>query len=313
MYVYKATESEYKKELKVRGEKIEVLTKKGFKKLEGEKKVVARTFLGKSKDDKTDDKVIALVSKKCKVSKLNFFAKGYMETDNDGEYIKVMYNPIPLLILFIALLGCLGFFFFQTPEGRKWNPIIMDDSQGDIKENKDLPDASTEYITFPGFSTVKIKEGSSVIPLSNPAGNTVNFVYTITTESNQELVMERVYEKNTKDKILKEISDAYSKSQASYRNIEDNGQYFENVNTGEKSKVRYDYEIIDTGSTIQLVKHTKELVFFTKGIAPGKSVEWDALKYLSKTTEATFSVSTFDIEDNHPTTGTNIAVHIVVL
>ena len=63
----------------------------------------------------------------------------------------------------------------------------------------------------------------------------------------------------------------------------------------------------------KVYENTYRVVYFTKGIAPGKSVEWDIYKSLGPGVfDVQFRISTFDVETNAVCYGAIETVHIEV-
>lgn len=232
-------------------------------------------------------------------------------------------RSIVLVIMLLLLVAgastyCIKTGIISLPGTTPFADIEMEDEQKDINESiisalkvNNSTDSNVEYINMFGYSTIKVRNGASVIPLQNPADNSVNFIYTITKPISEENVKTFSYTtEGEKQKAINDATEYISSNNVKFSNVMDGGYFYKNEKTNEKTKYAYDYAIKDTGKEIKVMKKEKELIYFTKGIAPGKSVDWDISKSLSYTCDVTFEVTTYDVTDSHQTTGSNIDVHI---
>ncbi|WP_206215476.1 MULTISPECIES: LPXTG cell wall anchor domain-containing protein, partial [unclassified Enterococcus] len=95
-----------------------------------------------------------------------------------------------ILILFCLLGGIFAWFFISSPS----EDVLKEDTNAvgynsNLKKPKDF---TSDQIAFPGFSEIKVKEGSKLAPvlLENPSFNKVYFKYIVTFDETGEKLLQ---------------------------------------------------------------------------------------------------------------------------
>ena len=281
--------------------------------------VVIRNTKLKELDDDSDEvkdgEYLEIGERKFKLIKeRGRVAVAYIPID-ELTFVRIESNLFLFLILFGALLG--GFILLtQIPFGGK--PVVplpdieMDSDAGDWdgEGNKTGEDsvASQENTIIPGFSTFKATKEACLIKLYNFPENTVNFVYTITKPITKEAV-ETFDNIDEAQKYVTENTENYT----NYYDEATNNYQLKDKN-GNPTDIMIEYKSVTEGDKYVVYKHESEIVFFTKGIAPNKSFDWNAYETLGVGVHnVQFRISTFDVESNAACYGAVQDVVITIL
>lgn len=291
--------------------------------MEGEEKrvVVVRNTKLKELDDDSDEvkdgEYLEIGERKFKLIKeRGRVAVAYIPID-ELTFVRIESNLLLFIILLGILLGgiCL---LTQVPVGNNEQPILplpdieMDSDAGDWdgEGNKTGEDsvAAQENTVIPGFSTFKATKEACLIKLYNFPENTVNFIYTITKPITEEEV-----------EVFDNIDDAQkyvSENTENYTNYYDEAtdNYELKDRNGNPTDLMVEYKVITEGDKYIVYKYESEIVFFTKGIAPNKSFDWNAYESLGiGVHNVQFRISTFDVESNAACYGAVQDVVITIL
>jgi len=265
--------------------------------------VVRNTKLKVLKDDDEDVKngeYLAIGDKKYKlVKERGRVAVAYIPIDAT-RFVRIESN----LLLFILLFGMgVGLFLLltQVPVGEK--PIIplpdiemdsnADDWDGEGNKPNDDSVAEQENITIPGFSTFKATKEANLIKLYNLPENTVNFIYTITKPTANDIVEEF----DDIDEAQKYIT----KNTITYQNYYDETtkNYEVQDSDGNITDLIIEYKMEAKDDKYIIHKIQSEVIYFTKGIAPNMSIDWNVYEALGVGVhKLQFRISTYDINTN---------------
>lgn len=264
--------------------------------------VVRNTRLKELKEDSDEVKkgeYLVIDNKKYKLIKeRGRVAVAYIPID-ETRFVRIETNAIIFIILLGVLMGgiCL---FSQVGTGD--DPIIplpdiemdseAEDWDGEGNKTGEDSVAEQENTVIPGFSTFKATKEASLIKLYNLPENTVNFVYTITKPTDSKAV-------ESFDN-LDEAQKYVSKNTITYENYydEEAGNYLLKDSTGNLTDIMVEYKIVKEDKYI-VYKEESEVIYFTKGIAPNKSVDWNVYNSLGiGVHELQFRISTYDINTN---------------
>lgn len=325
-------------------EKLEVLEKKNLKfkifkpkefdnyKKEQEEKnqivsVVRNTKLKELKDDSDEVKngeYLQIGDKKFKLEKeRGRAATGYIPID-ENRFVRIENT----LLLFILLFGAIGILTFvlltQIPIGEE--PIIplpdiemdggADDWDGEGNKGPNSVAGEQESTTIPGFSTFKATSTANLIKLYNYPENTVNFVYTITKPLSNEPFQEFELENKKGEDNIDEVQKFVNKNQLVYTNYYDEAtkNYQVKDKDGNITDIMVEYKIKKTDDKYIVYKIESEVIYFTKGIAPNQSIDWNVYEALGVGVhQLQFRISPYDIETNALTYGAIQDVKITVV
>lgn len=319
--------------------KIKVFSPKEFdnyKKEQEEKNqtvtVIRNTKLKQLKEDDKevkDKEYLQIEDKKFKLEKeRGRSAKGYIPID-ENRFVRIE----SCLLLFILLFGAIGISIFllltKIPVGDNNKPIIdlpnlpgieMDDDadewDGEGNKGENSVAGEQENTIIPGFSTFKATSKANLIKLYNYPENTVNFVYTITkplsTEDIEEFDLVDENNKDNADKAQKFVNE----NQEKYTNYYDEGtkNYALKDSKGNVVDIMVEYKIKKTDTKYIVYKVESEVIYFTKGIAPNQSVNWNVYEALGVGEHnLQFRISPYDIETNALTYGAIQDVKITIV
>lgn len=188
----KRNDADYDKSKSVKSESIGYISKKHFKSLECDKKSIQGFFcFKKGKGEKrieTENNSFDLKNKKPKFS----FIKGYVKSVDGTCYAFTTRNMLPLILIFILLLGVLMLFTMKSCTGENpirgiWQPSI---DQSIYSNEKNNDEAIHKDITICGFTDWTVQSGKTdnlPILLQNPEGNPCYFTFQITLQDGTQL------------------------------------------------------------------------------------------------------------------------------
>lgn len=304
--VFKPKEfDEYKEEMEQQNQRVVVIRNTKLKELKDDS------------DEVKDEEYLEIDNRKFKLIKeRGRVAVAYIPID-ELTFVRIESN----ILLFIILLGILlaGICFLtQVPMGDTEEPLLplpdieMDSDAGDWDgtqhDNGGTSQATQDNIIIPGYGKVKASKEAGLLKLYNPEENTVNFIYLMTEETNNEAVENF----SSIDEAQKYVTDNTIKYENYYD--EANDDYKLKDADGNITDEMIEYKITsDSDGTYTVNKSTSTVIYFTKGIAPDKYVDWNITDYLS-TGEHTiqFRISTFDVDTNSACYGAIQEVNITI-
>lgn len=288
--------------------------------------VVRNTKLKELKEDSEEVKkgeYLVIADKKYKVIKeRGRVAVGYIPID-ESRFVRIESNLLIFILLFG--LGALLIGSLLIPIGGE-EPIIplpdiemdsgADDWDGEGNKTGEDSVAEQENTIIPGFSTFKATKEASLIKLYNFPENTVNFVYTITKEINNEKVKE--FELTNEDELdnITIVQKFITDNTITYENYydESTNNYLLKDQYGELTDVLVEYKVVVENDKYVVYKHESEVIYFTKGIAPNKSVDWNAYESLGVGVhKVQFRIAPYDVETNALTYGAIQDVTITII
>ena len=246
---------------------------------------------------KIGEKCFSLKSEKSKK------AFGYFSVGNNC-FVRIEKNSFfPLLLVLLAILIFL--FINSHSSFLPWNHMQLEKNDTDtsnIVVNEDLQ----EQTTFMGYTSATARPGASVLQLVNPEGNTSNFVYLITEKQKLEKIKTFSSEN--------EASGWITEHQNTYTNCYDNsGDYKIKDQEGNRTDKYTDYSIKQMNGSFVVYKNTSDVIYFTKGIAPGNTKNWDICKFLSPGEHnVVFRITPYDEKTGGVCQGANMDVNILV-
>lgn len=295
-YVLKQKEfNEYRKEQEDAGQVVSIVRNTSLKPY-------------KKKKDSQEDEYLTIGTKKFALKQESSKkASGYIHVgDNRFVRIEKKFWPVIVLLLAAILIGVL-IWYLSRPGEHKVGPIDIE-AFNPIRNDVVTEDATQEYTTFPGYSTITAKKGASLIQLKNPEGNTVNFIYTITEETSDSI-----------EENFDNVMDAQSyvtEHSIAYTNYYDkkSKKYLVKDPDGNTSDEITEYKIEKSADDKYVVhKKVSNIIYFTKGIAPNNAKDWDIAEYLTKGTHnLTFRIATYDVDSNAQCYGNNMDVEVIV-
>lgn len=159
--------------------------------------------------------------------------------------------------------------------------------------------SSQESTSIPGYAQVSAGKDRPYLSLYNPPENTVNFVYTITKPL--DTVQEDIF--TTAEQAQNYINN-HAVTYENYYNSETNEYQLKDSN-GNVTDILTEYKsIANTDGTYAVIKIKSKIIYFTNGIAPDKSIDWNVYDFLGQGThEVQIRISTYDVETNTPCYG----------
>ena len=278
-----------------------------------EVEVIANTTLKQVSDDNLDENEDYLYINgynfELKEEK-NKNAKFYIPI-SDTEFIRVEKKSFLFLIILLLLFAALIFGAItikKQPIER--NPEIELEDDGDWDGEMPRTEDSQEYqesTIIPGFAEIKVSGQATLVPLMNPEDNTVNFVYLILEEMSSNIVKTV----NSAD----EAFDFINNNNVNYQNYQDNaGRYMlQDPSTGKTFDIIKEYSYNQTDDAFEIIEKEFKVVYFSKGIAPGKKTDWNVVENLSAGIHnCEFRISTYDVETSAQCYGAVQPVKIIV-
>lgn len=315
MNLFYKEEDNAKSILKLKDEKITYYKTKEFEKYKSEKEnagetvtVVRNTSLKKWKKD-SDDEFLEINQPEYRYrltkEKSSIFTKGYIPV-SDNKYVRIVKKPY-FLILFLPIIMYLLVFALkqdnvlpklEMENAFPWNGISSD---GESSQN------NQETIQIPGYTQNIVSDKKNMITLYNPPKNTVNFVYTIMEEENHRII------RQFSEKSISMAQKYIRKHNIEYENCYNKSKYMVKYKNGKISDSIIKYSIVKNNKKYLIRKSSYKMLYFTKGIAPNKAVNWDAYESLSKGKHnLVFSINTYDTKTLQNCQGANQKVKIIV-
>lgn len=287
--------NEYKKNVEDNGGKVTVVRNTSFK---------------KCKDD--NDEYIEIQDKKFKLKDEKArSAKGYIPVGED-RFVRIE----SWLLLWIFLIGILivgllfGIHAIPSKPDNPNSPIDMEDGN-DWDGKQDTGNNSTqsqESTKIPGYSNITATKESGIVKLYNLPENTVNFVYTITEQESSEEVKTFDTVEDAQEYINsnnKTYTNYYDEASKKYELKDESGNVTDEL-------IEYKATKKDDG-TYTVNKVVSKVIYFTKGIAPNKYVEWDVSKFFDTGVHnVQFRISTYDVDTNIACYGATVNVTITI-
>ena len=245
------------------------------------------------------------------IDKKDKAAKFYISVD-EYSVIRVEKSGIFPIIIALLLAGLVvgGIFVYINKPAKEDpnNPLDMDTSQ-QTGQGEEIRTSDSEFYqestVIPGYAEIEASKKAALIPLSNPEENTVNFVYTILNTKSSSV-----------DKTFDNASDAsayVSENTVAYENVEENGKFFLKTPSGEKTTEFIEDKKEEKDGKVNVIKNVYDLVYFSKGIAPGNHIDWNCYDYLGTGDfNVQFRISTYDVETSSQCYGAVQTVHIII-
>lgn len=154
--------------------------------------------------------------------------------------------------------------------------------------------SSQENTSVPGYARVSAGKDRPFLSLYNPMENTVNFVYAITKPI--DTVQEDTF--TTAEQAQKYIN-SHAVTYENFYNAETN-EYLLKDSNGNVTDTLTEYKsIANTDGTYTVIKVTSKMIYFTNGISPGKSVDWNVYDFLGQGShKVQIRITTYDVETN---------------
>ena len=154
--------------------------------------------------------------------------------------------------------------------------------------------SSQENTSVPGYARVSAGKDRPFLSLYNPMENTVNFVYAITKP--MDTVQEDTF--TTAEQAQKYIN-SHAVTYENFYNAETN-EYLLKDSNGNVTDTLTEYKsIANTDGTYTVIKVTSKMIYFTNGISPGKSVDWNVYDFLGQGShKVQIRITTYDVETN---------------
>lgn len=303
---------------KKKGVEIKIFTAKEFDnyKKEMEEKnlavsVVRNTTLKELKEDSDDVKnkeYLEINGKKYKLIKeRSRSAEGYIPID-ETRFVRIENNLLLFLLLFggIAALLIAGILLLPGNTDPIIHPDIEMDSEagdwdGQGNQTGDNSIAEQENTVIPGFSTFKATKEAALIKLYNFPENTVNFVYTVTKPITSTPVESFDLLKSDGESNISEVQEYITKNTITYVNYydESTNNYQLKDEKGNITDTLIEYKAVEENGKYVVYKHESEVIYFTKGIAPNQSIDWNAYESLGAGEhKLQFRISTYDVNTN---------------
>lgn len=237
---------------------------------------------------------------------------GYLPI-SDTEFVQIE-SGIPLLLLLLPLLAALslGLYFGTRPNQPIDPPGIEDDNthdwDGNEHNNGSNSKAASENTVIPGFASVTANQTANNVQLYNPKENTVKFVYTITEQISEKKIATK--------KTIEEAQSYVSANEHNYTNDYENETSYRLIDktNNQPTDTYVDYQIKETKKNqFDIMESKSKVIYFTKGIKPGKAVDWNIYQSLQPGEhELKFRISTYDVKTDQQCYGAILDVKATI-
>lgn len=310
--VYKELNDSRVKEVKKKKQEIVFLKPKDFKKFKEEKEhegimlnVIRNTKFYFDRKQKKDNEYLI-------VNGYHFLlkdskdrnAKGYLYVGNNC-FVRMQRSIWPLISLLFLLLAAIALIFLLRKSPKDPEKLPMEDNNA-IRNDIQQIESTQESVKFIGYSDVVARDGASLLQLKNDPENTSNLVYTIL-EEDMSLIAKEFNSDNEADQYILKNSKTYSIAK------ERKGKYYVTDSAGNEASQIVMYHKAATGDTIRVYETFYNIVYGTKGIAPGNAKDWDIMKSLDKGEHTLlFMISVYDNDTSVLYNGTKMTVKVTV-
>ena len=309
---YKELKDSRVKKVKKKKQEILFLKPKDFKKFKEEKEhegimlnVIRNTKFRLDRKQKKDEEYLI-------VNGYHFLlkdskdrnTKGYLYVGNNC-FVRIQRSIWPVILLLFLLLAAIALSFLLRKSPKDPEKLPMENSNA-IRNDIQQIESTQESVKFIGYSDVVAREGASLLQLKNDPENTSNLVYTIL-EEDMTLVAKEFSSNKEADQYILKNSKTYSLAKKR------NGKYYVTDNTGNESQQIIMYNKGASGDKIRVYVTFYNIVYGTKGIAPGNAKDWDIMKSLNKGEHTLlFMISVYDNDPSVLYNGTKMTVKVTV-